>query len=34
MTPRYPQGAQLSFARFAILNCAIVIGAVLVGVFL
>lgn len=34
MTPRYPQGAQLSFARFIMLSCAIVIGVVLVGVFL
>ena len=34
MTPRHPQGAQLSFARFIILSCAIVIGAVLVGVIL
>lgn len=34
MTPRYPQGAQLSFARFIILSCAIAIGAVLVGVIL
>ncbi len=34
MTPRYPQGAQLGFARFLILSCAIVIGAVLGGVFL
>jgi len=34
MTPRYPQGAQLSFARFLILSCAIVIGALLVGVIL
>lgn len=34
MTPRYPQGAQLSFARFIILSCAIIIGAVLVGVIL
>lgn len=34
MTPRYPQGAQLSFARFLILSCVIVIGALLVGVIL